>query len=217
MVATRATIRGLAGIAAVCVVTGHAWGQSRLLGPFKPMWLQHASLLRHYLCTDAYGALSHTGHDRDAVDSLFAHAMMIADNNIGDALLAAAVACFDHPSIGIKLGIVTLPVPLSVEDDSLFTCARSHLPAKLFFDSPPEGDRDKLQHFFGSAYLQWITNSNVATGIVGNGIELLEPGLVVGGTDDPRDVRADKAGQAFAILIGNYYYVAPSVILEMVR
>lgn len=217
MVAARTTICRIATLAALTVCASAAQGQSGLLGPLKPSWLHHAGQLRRYICSERFRGLVGAGRDRDAVDSIFANAMMIADNDVADALLAATVACFDHTTIHVRLGLFTLPVPLSIDTDSIDACTRANLPSRLFQDTPREGDRDKLQHFFGSAYIQWISNSTAATGLFGKGIEWLEPALIVGGSDDERDIRADKLGQAFAILISNYYYVAPSVILDMAR
>ena len=217
MVAARATVRFFAGLAAVIALAVPVRAQSGLLGPLKPAWLHHAGMLRQYMCSEGFGKLTGTGRDREAVDSMFAHAMTIADNDIADALLACAVASFDHARINVRLGFFKLPMPLTIDSDSLAACARAHLPSKIFLDTPPEGDRDKLQHFFGSAYVQWVTNSSGIATLLGHSVESLEPALIEGGVDDPRDMRANKAGQAFAILISSYYYVAPSVVLEMVR
>lgn len=190
---------------------------AQILSVIAPEWLNHASRLRHYCCSESFASITRAGRDLDAVDSLFSRALCIADGNVADALLATAIACIDHPVIHVKLGIVTLPIPLVIEDMDLYRCAHNHLPTRLFFDSPKEGDGDKLQHFFGSAYLQWVSDSRMIAGFIGGAIETLEPTLVVGGADDPRDLRADKAGQTFALLIKNHTYVPPSAVLKMVR
>jgi len=71
--------------------------------------------------------------------------------------------------------------------------------------------------FFGSAYLQWVTDSRMFAGFAGSMVETLEPTLIVGGADDPRDLVADKAGQAFALLIHSRSYIPPSAVLREVR
>ncbi|HLF20549.1 MAG TPA: hypothetical protein VI704_07150, partial [Bacteroidota bacterium] len=60
-----------------------------------------------------------------------------------------------------------------------------------------KGDKDKLQHFFASAYLSYASESQDFTRTTGNLVEWGEANFVVGGADDPRDKRANKQGEAF--------------------
>lgn len=198
-------------------LTGSVHAQSFLLESLKPRWLATAGTLRDYIRSDAFAGAERAGNDLAATDMIFSNALTITNGNTCDALLACAVACFDHRTIFFKLIFFNLPFPLSFESDSEYHARYAHLPSKLFYDTPPEGDRDKLQHFFGSAYLEWESHSHTFTAAIGNGVELLEPALLVGGENDERDKRANKAGAAFAMLLEQHPDIRPSMILKLIR
>ena len=95
--------------------------------------------------------------------------------------------------------ISSLKIPLTFEKDSFFTARTKHLPIHIYPDSPatPAGDRDKLQHFFGSAYLSYVTEAPDFTRTAGILIEWGEAQLIAGGADDIRDRRANTQGERF--------------------
>ncbi len=199
-------------VALMPLLCGAARGQG-VIDLLKPAWLQAAAAVRADIRDSAFAARGR----RDgpgAVDAIFALALRETDGDVTRALLAATAACFDHGAIRVKLGPLRIPVPLTFESDSLAAATRASLPAILFDDSPPEGDRDKLQHFFGSAYIAWITRIAPASDAAGDLVEFMEPALIEGGTDDPRDLRADRAGRAFADAMRDAWYVAPSWFLH---
>jgi hypothetical protein len=74
-----------------------------------------------------------------------------------------------------------------------------NLPSRLYEDSPVSGvgDRDKLQHFFGSAYIAYVSGSPELARATGNFVEWGEARMIVGGADDARDRRANKQGETF--------------------
>ena len=73
------------------------------------------------------------------------------------------------------------------------------MPKTLYSDSPntKEGDRDKPQHFFASAFLAYTSNAPDYIQMLGDAVEWAEPILVIGGADDPRDRRANDQGMLF--------------------
>jgi hypothetical protein len=93
--------------------------------------------------------------------------------------------------------ISSIEIPLTLEKDSVFVQRFKHLPSRIYADTPKEGDKDKLQHFFASAYLTYISEAPKLTRTTGNLVEWGEAKIVVGGTDDPRDKRANKHGESF--------------------
>ena len=50
-----------------------------------------------------------------------------------------------------------LDIPLPSVTDSIFALKRKNLPKNLFYDTPNTemGDKDKLPHFFGTAFLSY--------------------------------------------------------------
>ncbi len=205
---------------ALCSLIGiarFASAQETVFDFFKPQWMRGANLVRQYIRSDAFATMELRNGDIPAVDSIFAMALCVNDADIASAFLSAAIGCFDHKIIYVKTPFTNLPIPLSFEPDSEFTAKWKNLPSHIFHDSPVEGDKDKLQHFFGSAYIEWSTNSHTLASGVGDCIELLEPPLIVGGANDPRDKRANRAGIAFALLLQKYPMLPPSVVLNLVR
>jgi hypothetical protein len=198
--------------AALLLVALFAFGSARGQGALellKPAWLTAAGGLRAAMREQAFAARARS-NGAMAVDDIFEMAMRASDGDIGTALLAATTACFDHRMIHVKLGPLRIPVPLNLESDSLAACTHASLPSQLFDDSPPDGDRDKLQHFFGSAYIAWSTRIPAVADAAGVMIELVEPALIDGGANDPRDLRANRAGRAFAGGFDDESYIVPS-------
>ncbi len=78
--------------------------------------------------------------------------------------------------------------------------ASTHCPLTIFPDSPPDefGDKDKLQHFFGSAFLAYLFGSSAPAERVGDFIEWGEDAFVVDGSYDLRDLEANGRGRRFA-------------------
>ncbi|MBI5464835.1 MAG: hypothetical protein HY966_07795, partial [Ignavibacteriales bacterium] len=58
-------------------------------------------------------------------------------------------------------------------------------------------DKDKLQHFFASAYLAYASESAELARTTGNLVEWAEAKFIVGGADDWRDRRSNEQGKSF--------------------
>jgi hypothetical protein len=129
--------------------------------------------------------------------------MQMTNNNTAMALLLSTISCFDHKLVGIDVPLFNLYFPLSNESEEEFTRRAKHLPAHLYDDSPAteQGDRDKLQHFFGSAFLAFVFESADASMRFGEFVEKGEDAFIVGGINDDRDLRADRQGQDFGIAV----------------
>jgi hypothetical protein len=109
-------------------------------------------------------------------------------------------------------------VPLTSEFQEEFLRRRSDLPSRLYADTPPGvfGDRDKLQHFFGAAFLTYVFESGNAASRVGKFLEWGEDALVVEGALDQRDLRANGQGEAFASCLLRGKAVLPSMFFTTV-
>jgi hypothetical protein len=133
-----------------------------------------------------------------AVDAIYLKALKIADHSVGRALFLSLLATLEHRNLNMKVPIFgSFGVPLTFEEDSTFNARMRNLPSKIYADSPPEGDRDKLQHFFGSAYIAYASESREFARTSGDLVEWGEAEFVVGGVDDDRDRRANSHGERF--------------------
>lgn len=167
-------------------------------GLFTPQLVKDARRIRDYIRDARFAELTRRCGDLRATDQIFLKALKITEYNIGRALFLSMVACLEHQNVDFKVPVVgVVDLPLTFETDSLFRARVANLPSRLYNDTPTEGDRDKLQHFFGSAYLSFASESPELARTAGNMVEWGEARMVVGGVDDPRDKRANKQGETF--------------------
>lgn len=167
---------------------------------FTPQIMIDTKHIRQYILDERFQVLRNRCGDMRTIDAIYLKSLKIADYNIARALFLSFMAVLEHRTVDVKMPIVSpLKVPLTFEKDSVFFARMKHLPTHVYSDSPTthEGDRDKLQHFFGSAYLSYASEAPGFTRAIGDFIEWGEPIFVVGGTDDPRDKYANKQGESF--------------------
>lgn len=166
---------------------------------FPPFFIQHGIELKAFIRSGTFRRIRQKYGDPRALDAIFIRAMQLTNNNTAVALLLSAISSFDHRLVGVRVPVFRLFFPLSDESDEEFARRVRHLPAKLYADSPRDssGDRDKPQHFFGSAFFTFICESEASADRFGEFIERGEDAFIVGGVDDERDRRANHQGQRF--------------------
>ncbi len=188
---------------------------SFLITLFPPFLIQNGMELKEFVRSSEFKQIRNTYGDRKAIDAIFVHSMQLTHNNTGFALLLATLASFDHRTLGFDVPIFKLIFPLTDESEEEFNSRVSNLPTKVFFDSPTtaRGDRDKLQHFFGSAFLTFAFESEDAAARFGMAIEQGEESFIVGGANDVQDTRANTLGQQFGLALMEYPFRFPSEFL----
>ncbi|NUN68268.1 MAG: hypothetical protein HUU02_00985 [Bacteroidetes bacterium] len=181
---------------------------------FLPTPFRNSILLKRYIRDERFYLQRKMTDDTLAVDAIFERAMLLSDGDIGAALLTATFAVMDHRRIGVKVPLLgTVYLPLTTEDDSLFKVRRTHLPKRVLTDRGKAVDKDKLQHFFGSAYLAYVSNSSVFAEFIGDLVEEWEERFVLGGRTDGRDKAANAKGRAFGKTLQSDPGSLPSDIL----
>jgi len=192
-----------------------------LLTWYPPLFIRNGIDLKDFIRSETFAAIRRKEGDRRAADAIFVRAMALTRNNTSAALLISTVATLDHYVVGVKIPLLNLFFPLSNESREDFDARVANLPGKLYPDSPgggpgAAGDRDKLQHFFGSAYVAFTFESQGAADRVGDFVEIGEEAAIVDGVFDSRDRRANWNGSQFgtALLSNNrrypsYFFRAP--------
>ena len=177
--------------------------------------------LKEYITSDEFAAIRRGAGDLVAVDALYDRALDLSWHNIPEALFISAFATMDHRRVGVRLpGIgALLWFPLTSEFSGDFSLRLRALPSRLYPDTPndPGGDRDKLQHFFGSAFLAYSAKSNDPAERVGDFVEDTEEEFIVGGVNDVRDKRSNGHGRRFGLMLladenalpSKYFLLAP--------
>ncbi len=150
-------------------------------------------------------------HDLRAVDFIYLKALQISHRDIARALLLSSLASLTHRSIPLAIG---LPLPLTLESDEAHRLRSANLPRVLFNDSDTKGDADKLQHFFGSAYLSLRSDAPLLSDLFGLLLEHGEEQLIADDENDARDIRANRLGQAFALALEQQVTTLPSALFR---
>jgi hypothetical protein len=181
-------------------------------GIFPPKLLNDAWLLREYVRGERLSLIRMRDGDPASVDSMYAEALRLSWGGAGTALLLCLAATLDHRRVGVNLPVAgpILWFPLTSEFPDEFEARVAALPRRLYADSPEEGDRDKLQHFFGSALVAQLAESRERAMVMGLFVEWGEGRFVVDGTPDPRDARADRQGSAYGMALLDDPLLLPS-------
>jgi hypothetical protein len=185
-----------------------------------PKILQDEYRLKEYICSDEFAAFRKEYGDVHATDAIFNRALILSWNNVYEALLISFVCTLEHRNFGVKLPVLgPLWIPLTSEFPDEFSQRVKALPSRLYEDTPAGGfgDRDKLQHFFGSAFIAYALESSDASERMGMFVEWGEDKFIVDGMLDRRDIRANEQGQAFATYLLNGENVLPSRFLGTSR
>ncbi len=186
---------------------------------FVPRVAKDTWKLKRFIRDDRFDRLRQRLGEANTVNIIFAKAMQITRNDISEALFIATIATMEHKSVGVKLPLVHAAIffPLTTESDSLFRLRVRRLPAYIYVDSPPNafGDKDKLQHFFGSAFLSYTFHSRALSEFAGDFVEWGEERFIVAGVSDPRDERADHQGQDFGAALIQNSSIKPSEFLQI--
>ena len=185
-----------------------------------PKVIQDGYRLKEYVVSEELAAVRREQGDPSAVDAIFERALTLSWNNCYEALLISFVATMDHRRFGIRLPVLgpLLWAPLTSEFPEEFTGRVRALPSKLYVDTPADatGDRDKLQHFFGSAFLTYIFESSEVAERFGTFVELGEEAFIVDGVLDERDFRANRQGAEFGLRLLEEESTRPSSFLRLV-
>jgi hypothetical protein len=179
---------------------------------FFPKGIAEGVALRTYLRSDAWHEFRRTHSDPVSMDEIFDAADELCYDNRTAAILASGIATLEHKTIPLKLffGIV-FPLPLTIESEEDFQKRVSQLPEYLY--NPTTPDRDKLQHFFFSAYFRRILKMNWLVRLLGNAVEIGEDLFIVGGVNDERDKHANNDGIRFSAHCDTEWLPMPSDFL----
>jgi len=153
--------------------------------------------MRSYIASPAFGAFDSSVTPETSFDEIYFQALEMAHGDPSCALLAAAFGSFEHEYIPLDLFGIRFDLPLTSETHARFDRRWSHLPAHLYHTR--ELDRDKLQHFFASAWLKSTLRMDWLVRLAGEAVEVGEKLFVTDGFIDPRDLHANADGIHFAV------------------
>ncbi len=170
-----------------------------------------------YIASENFIRLKNEVGDLAATDSIYFAAIKFTEYNYDDALLSLMLATVPYREVPIQIPLLKIIVgyPLVSADEQTFLEKNNNLPAQLFLDSPQDnfGDKDKLAHFFGSAFLSYESNIFDLGKLIGYFVEAFEESFKVQSSIDPRDLDVNYYGRLFGLILKEDKSVRPSQIL----
>lgn len=170
-----------------------------------------------YIASERFKVIKSKSGDLVSTDSIYQFALQTCNNNYGDALLSLMLATVPYREVPIQLPIINviLYYPLVSADEVTFLKKNDQLPSQLFYDSPNNdyGDKDKLAHFFGSAFLSYESNVFDLGKLIGYFVEAFEESFKVQSTVDLRDLDVNSYGRLFGEALKKNEQILPSQIL----
>jgi hypothetical protein len=178
---------------------------------------KEVNYLSSYIASDHFLELRERIGDISATDSLYRESLKATQCDISESLLALMLTTVPYREVPIQIPIVKLLVtyPLISADNEIFLKKNENLPRYLFFDTPNDnyGDKDKLAHFFGSAFLSYESNIFDLGKLIGYFVEAFEESFKVQSSVDIRDLDVNDYGRLFGTLLKSNKEILPSSII----
>lgn len=172
--------------------------------------------ISEFIASEKFKEIKESGNDLAATDSIYKEAIKYCEDNISEALLALMLATVPYREVPVQLPILNLSLnyPLTSADLQIFLKKNENLPRYLFFDSPRNsyGDKDKLAHFFGSAFLSYESTIFDLGKLIGYFVEAFEESFKVQSTVDLRDLDVNEYGRLYGTLLKENTSLLPSQI-----
>ena len=175
---------------------------------------ESVNYLSRFIASDYFKYLSENVNDLSLVDTLFKRAVKLRNNDISEALLSLTFASIPYKKVPIQIPLIKtiIKYPLVSDNDSIFMLKNKNLPGRLYFDTPQNnfGDKDKLAHFFGSAFLAYNSSIFDLGDLIGYFVEVFEQEFKVQSVIDNRDMLTNKLGYIFGSYLKKDTTVQPS-------
>jgi len=168
------------------------------------------------ICSEEFIQIRKANSDLDAIDSLFSKTKAFYNDDISEALLALTLGTLPYSEMPLVIPLFNsnMNVPLPTKRNNMDLKIKN-LPSHFMIDSPKNhfGDKDKLAHFFGNAYLEYSIPIFNVSDFMSIFVEKFEESFKVEGALDKRDLQVNKLGKEFGRLLLNDTSTLPSVVL----
>ena len=175
--------------------------------------------LSEFIASDYFLQLKKDNTDPALVDSIYVRAINFYEKDYQEALLALTFTTIPYSRVPLVIPLlkIRLYYPLISASDSITNLKNQNLPNKLFFDSPDNeyGDKDKLAHFFGNAFIGYAENILKLADVFGYFVEAFEEDFKAQSEVDFRDVDVNWYGVLFGETLELNKQVLPSQIMAI--
>jgi hypothetical protein len=192
---------------------------SSFIFPQQSVLSKGVNYLSEFIASDYFLQLKKENTDLALVDSLYKRAIYFYNYDYEEALLALTFTTIPYRRVPIVIPLIKsrLYYPLISANDSISNLKNQNLPGKLFFDSPDNdyGDKDKLAHFFGNAFIGYAENILKLADVFGYFVEAFEEDFKAQSEVDFRDVDVNWYGVLFGEMLETNKNVLPSQIMTI--
>lgn len=177
-----------------------------LLGGFcfpqsTPTFKSGVIYLSRFIASDYFFELKNSSNHLDLVDTLYVKAINYYREDYSEALLALTFASLPYKELPVQVPVIgwRINIPLPAVPEPFFGIKTRNLPSRLLPDSPSSefGDKDKLSHFFGNAFLEYNFPFFNFSKFLGIFVEKFEETFYVQGAMDNRDLIVNRLGAQF--------------------
>lgn len=173
--------------------------------------------ISEFIASGEFVIIKNSSGELLAVDSLYSEALKLNQDDFSEVLLSLTFATVPYNEVPIQIPIIKsiITFPLISASDSIFNLKNENLPRYIYFDSPKNnyGDKDKLAHFFGSAFLTYSSNFFDLGNAIGYFVEVFEESFKVQSSIDERDLITNELGNMFGTLLKKNKNILPSQII----
>jgi len=173
--------------------------------------------LSQFIASVDFKNLKQNNNDLALTDTIYLRALQFSNQDYNEALLALTFATVPYKEVPLQFPLFNfiLKYPLISAEDSVFQLKNKNLPKYFFFDSPQNdyGDKDKLAHFFGSAFTSYNSHIFDLGNLIGYFVEVFEEDFKVQSSIDERDLMVDNLGYIFGKILLNDKNILPSRII----
>lgn len=173
--------------------------------------------LTKFIASDQFRLIASQSDDLDLIDTIWEKSLQISPDR-SDALLSAAFSTLPFQVFPVRTPITgsRFDIPLPTGAPHLFKSKFNNLPSNFLFDSPTGfGDRDKLPHFFGNAFLTYNFGFFTITKFMGILVELFEKSFKDNGEVNLRDMQINYLGGIFGLILRTDAKTKPSDLLKI--
>jgi hypothetical protein len=173
--------------------------------------------LSTFIASDYFNSLKKTNNDLALTDTIYLRMLKYEDYDYTETLFALTFAVIPYNEVHLRIplinSIVIYRLPSAPEE--IYKRKNDHLPRQLFFDTPQDnyGDKDKLAHFFGSAFIAYAQNIFDFGDLIGYFVEVFEQDFEVQNAIDQRDLDTNILGNFFGEMLKKNKYLLPSQVM----
>lgn len=175
--------------------------------------------ISEYISSKNFLQIKNEFGDLSAVDSIYNFALQFNGGDYSEALLSLSAATLPYREVPIVIPLINsiINYPLVSAEDSVYHLKNKNLPVNFFYDTPQNdyGDKDKLAHFFGFAFLAYSSLIFDFENLIGNFIEAFEEDFKVQSSVDYRDLEVNFLGKCFGKILKKDKSILPSQVLVM--